>query len=113
MVEIISAQVEKILYKGKISLPTTDYRLPLSERSWYVYILQCNDNSLYTGVTNDLIKRMKTHESGKGSKYVKAKGFRQLLRFKKCENKIRAQQFEYQIKQLPKSEKLSWFIQNK
>jgi len=56
---------------------------------------------------------MDTHAKGKGSKYVKAKGFKQLLRFKQCKDKIDAQQKEYQIKQLPKSEKLSWFIQNK
>ena len=107
MVEIKSTQTEKILYKGKIKIPK------LNKDEWYVYILQCKNNSLYTGVTNDLLKRMKTHEEGKGSKYVKAKGFKQLLRFKKCENKSEAHKAEYRIKQLHKSEKLSWFIQNK
>lgn len=56
---------------------------------------------------------MKTHELGKGSKYVKAKGFKQLLRFHKCKDKSDAQRAEYQIKQLPKSEKLSWFVRKK
>lgn len=107
MVEIKSTQIEKIIYKGKIKLPKPD------KTKWYVYILQCKNNSLYTGVTNNLTKRMKTHESGKGSKYVKAKGFKQLLNFKKCIDKSDAHKTEYQIKQLPKSEKLSWFVQNK
>ena len=108
MVEIKSTQIEKILYKGKIKLPKPE------KNDWYVYILQCNNNSLYTGVTNNLHKRMKIHESGKGSKYVRAKGFKQLLKFKKCENKSDAHKAEYQIKQLKsQSQKLNWFTQNK
>lgn len=106
MVEIKSTQIEKILYK-----PKSDRRLPKSDkRIWYVYILQCNNNSLYTGVTNDLHKRMKIHESGKGSKYVNAKGFRQLLKFKECLSKSDAHKAEYHIKQLKsQSQKLAWF----
>lgn len=107
MVEIKSTKIEKVIYKGKIKLPKPD------KNNWYVYILQCNNNSLYTGVTNNLIKRMKIHEAGKGSKYVKAKGFKQLLKFKQCENKSDAHKTEYQIKQLPTSQKLNWFTQNK
>lgn len=107
MVEIRSTETEKVIYKGKVKIPE------LNKDDWYVYILQCNNNALYTGVTNDLVKRMKTHEEGKGSKYVKAKGFRQLLKFKKCENKSDAHKVEYQIKQLPTSQKLNWFQHNK
>lgn len=113
MVEIKSIQTEKILYKGKKKLPTTNSQLPTASKAcWYVYLVQCKDNSLYTGVTNNLQKRMLAHESGRGSKYVKAKGFRQLLRFKECENKIEAQKTEYKIKQFKsQSEKLNWFVQ--
>jgi|APSaa5957512535_1039671.scaffolds.fasta_scaffold12644_4 putative endonuclease len=107
MVEVKSTQTEKTLYKGKIKIPK------LNKDDWYVYILQCQNNSLYTGVTNDLHKRMKTHRTGKGSKYVKAKGFKQLLKFKKCKHKSDAHKKEYQIKQLPTSQKLNWFIQNR
>ncbi len=39
---------------------------------WFVYILQCEDGSLYTGSTNDLPKRLKTHIAGKGAKYTKS-----------------------------------------
>ncbi len=108
MVEVSTTQTEKILYKGKIKLPKPD------KNDWYVYVLQTKRNTLYTGVTNDLLKRMKTHEDGKGSKYVKAYGFKQLLRFKKCKTKSDAHKAEYQIKQLlSQSQKLSWFTQNK
>jgi predicted GIY-YIG superfamily endonuclease len=54
---------------------------------------------------------MTAHESGTGSKYVKAKGFCKLINFKKCESKSDAQKAEHQIKQLPKTEKLNWFHQ--
>jgi len=76
---------------------------------WYVYILECCDGSFYTGVTNDLNKRMKAHAEGKGSKYVYKKGFKKLLTAKPCKNKSDACKAEYQIKQLPRNEKLSWF----
>ena len=39
----------------------------------FVYILKCNDDSLYTGWTNDLKKRIKAHSNGKGAKYTKAR----------------------------------------
>jgi len=79
------------------------------EKRWYVYILECEDGSFYTGVTNDINVRMKTHAEGKGSKYVYKKGFRELLRTKKCKDKSDACKCEYAIKQLPKNKKLDWF----
>jgi len=79
------------------------------EKPWFVYILECKDGTFYTGVTNDLEKRMKTHADGKGSKYVMKKGFKCLLRSRGCKSRSDAQKAEYQIKQLPKWEKLDWF----
>jgi len=79
------------------------------EKSWFVYILECKDGSFYTGVTNDLDKRMKAHAEGKGSRYVCYKGFKCLLKSKECKDKSDAQKSEYQIKQLDRSEKLDWF----
>ena len=79
------------------------------EKQWQVYILKCQDGSLYTGVTNNIEKRMKTHKSGNGSKYVKIKGFKELLKSKFCKDKSEACKYEYQIKQLTRSKKLEWF----
>ena len=79
------------------------------EKSWFVYILECNDGSFYTGVTNDLDKRMKTHAEGKGSKYVSNKRFKELIKTKECKNRSDAQKAEAQIKKLPRNEKLEWF----
>ena len=52
------------------------------DKIWCVYILECMDGSLYTGVTNDVEKRMMAHSNGNGSKYVKRKGFGRLLKVK-------------------------------
>jgi len=78
-------------------------------KKWFVYILECCDGSYYTGVTNDLDSRMKVHASGKGSKYVAKKGFKELLRAKPCDDKSDACKAEYCIKKLPRGEKLGWF----
>lgn len=42
--------------------------------SWVVYILKCADDTLYTGITNDLEARIVKHESGKGAKYTRSRG---------------------------------------
>ena len=40
---------------------------------WILYILECSDNSIYTGITNNIEKRIKMHESGKGAKYLRGR----------------------------------------
>lgn len=66
----------------------------------YVYILRCNDDSLYTGWTNNLEKRIKAHSEGKGAKYTKARLPVELVYFEEFEDKIEAMKREYAIKQL-------------
>lgn len=72
----------------------------------YVYILRCRDNSLYTGWTNNLERRVKAHSSGKGAKYTKARLPIELVYFEEFEDKIEAMKREYAIKQLKRKEKL-------
>ena len=72
----------------------------------YVYILRCNDDSLYTGWTNNLEKRIKAHSEGKGAKYTKARLPVELVYFEEFEDKIEAMKREYAIKQLKRNEKL-------
>ena len=79
------------------------------EQKWFVYLLECQDGSFYTGVTNDVEARMKAHATGKGSKYVYKKGFKELLRTKECKDKSEACKCEYEIKQLSRKEKIGWF----
>ncbi|MBE6064249.1 GIY-YIG nuclease family protein [Clostridium cochlearium] len=72
----------------------------------YVYMLQCNDNTLYTGWTNNLEKRIDTHSKGKASKYTRARLPIKLVYYEEYEDKISAQKREYEIKQFKRSDKL-------
>jgi putative endonuclease len=77
--------------------------------NWFVYLLECCDGSFYTGTTNDVDKRMDAHASGKGSKYVRKKGFRRLLFAKPIGSRSEACKCEAEIKKLPRCQKLAWF----
>lgn len=72
----------------------------------YTYILKCSDDSLYTGWTNDLRKRIKAHNEGKGAKYTKSRAPVSLVYFEEYETKQEAQKREYEIKRLTKKQKL-------
>lgn len=72
----------------------------------YVYILKCKDNTLYTGYTNDLEKRVKTHNEGKGAKYTKCRRPCKLVYYEECETKNEALSREAQIKKLKREDKL-------
>lgn len=73
----------------------------------YTYILKCSDNTLYTGWTNDLEKRLKAHNAGKGAKYTKTRLPVEIVYYESFENKIDAMKREYAIKQLSRKEKLA------
>jgi putative endonuclease len=73
---------------------------------YYLYILKCSDNSLYTGITNNLEKRLEVHKSGKGSKYVRAKLPFQLVYSEELETKSLALKREFEIKKMTKLEKM-------
>lgn len=72
----------------------------------YIYILKCSDNSLYTGYTNDLEKRLIVHNSGKGAKYTRCRLPVEIVYFEQYETKSEAMKREYAIKQLTKEQKL-------
>ncbi|MDO4661883.1 MAG: GIY-YIG nuclease family protein [Tissierellia bacterium] len=71
----------------------------------YVYIVRCSDNSLYTGRTNNLQKRIETHNSGKGAKYTRSRLPVKLVYKKEFETKNDALKYEKKIKSLKKSKK--------
>lgn len=71
----------------------------------YVYILECSDNTLYTGWTNDLEKRIKMHSSGKGAKYTRGRTPVKLLYYEIFEDKKEAMRREYKIKRLTRLQK--------
>ena len=84
----------------------------MADDFWYVYLLECMDCSLYTGITNNLEKRMENHKKGTGSKYVKAKRFKRLLYSIPVLDKSEAAKIEYFVKQLERDEKITFFVKN-
>lgn len=73
---------------------------------YYVYIIECKDGTLYTGSTPNIEKRLKEHNAGKGCKYTRGRYPVVLKYLEEVENRSKAQQREYCIKQLSKKEKL-------
>ena len=71
----------------------------------YTYILKCKDDSLYTGWTNDLKKRITSHNAGKGAKYTKARRPVELGYYEEFQTREEAMKREYAIKQLSRKEK--------
>lgn len=74
--------------------------------AYIVYILLCSDNTLYTGITNDLENRIKTHQSGKGSKYVRARLPVKILHLEQYEDRSSASKREYEIKSWSRDKKI-------
>ena len=72
---------------------------------WYVYILECEDGSLYTGVAVDVQARFAQHLAGKGAKYTRARPPRRVLASFECADRSEAQQREAAIKRLPAAKK--------
>jgi putative endonuclease len=72
---------------------------------YYTYMVRCSDDTLYTGYTDDVSKRIKVHNSGKGAKYTRSRLPVELVYFKEFETKSEAMSEEYRIKQLKRTEK--------
>lgn len=73
---------------------------------YYTYIIRCKDNSLYTGYTSDIKRRVKEHEKGINSKYTRAKGFEKLEVYFISDTKSSAMKLESYIKKLTRKKKL-------
>lgn len=71
----------------------------------YTYILRCRDNTLYTGWTNDIEKRVADHNSGKGAKYTRSRKPVELIYYEQFETKEEAMRREYEIKQFTRKQK--------
>ena len=77
------------------------------DKQWIVYILQCSDGTLYTGITHNLSRRLTAHNSGKGAKYTRCRRPVSIAYTEPCADKSHALRREFQIKQLNRSEKLA------
>ena len=77
--------------------------------SWIVYILKCSDESLYTGITNNLEKRLQLHASGKGSKYTRGRGPLKLVHQERFKPRSLASKRELFIKKLNRLDKIKLY----
>ena len=73
---------------------------------YYLYILRCGDNSLYTGITTDVARRLASHQSGKGAKYTRGRGPLTLVYQEELPDKPSALRRELAVKALTREEKL-------
>ena len=74
---------------------------------WYVYILECRNKDLYTGITNDLKRRIEEHRQGKGGKFTRSFKADKLVYSQKCSTKSAALKREARIKGCRRREKLA------
>ena len=72
---------------------------------WFLYLLECEDGSIYTGITIDLAQRFAQHKSGKGARYTRSHPPRSILASVVFPDRSSASQAEYAVKRLSAAEK--------
>lgn len=75
------------------------------EQIWYLYILRCKDDTLYTGITTDVYKRLEAHRAGRGAKYTRGRAPLELVYQETCGTHSEALKRELQIKALSREDK--------
>ena len=78
-------------------------------KQWVLYILECKDGTLYTGITDDLDRRLSVHGTAKGAKYTRGRGPFILRYTESCEDHSHALRRELQVKSLSRQQKLELF----
>ena len=79
------------------------------EQNWHVYILQCADGTLYTGITNDLDRRLKAHNAGTASEYTRVRRPVTMVYQENADTKGDALRRELQIKSMSRQQKMALF----
>ena len=88
-----------------MSIPLKKTKKKIS-KSWFVYIILCNDDSLYTGITTNLEDRLLKHQSGLGAKYTRSHGAKQIIFSETHRTRAKALVREIEIKKLSRKEKV-------
>jgi len=76
-------------------------------KPWFVYMLRCSNGCLYTGITTDVQKRLKVHNDGKGSAYVRAHRPAKLVAFTEADSRSSASRLEYSVKSMSRARKVA------
>lgn len=77
----------------------------INKKDYQVYLIECNDTTYYTGITNNIPNRLHVHSKGKGSKYVAGRLPFVLIAVSRLMTKSEALKFERLVKQLPRDKK--------
>ena len=83
------------------------------KKPWSLYILECNDRSLYTGISNDVQRRYACHLSGKGAKYTRTHPPVKLMYVEECGTQGEAMARERQVKRFPRRKKITLIMGEK
>lgn len=75
--------------------------------TWWVYLLQCRDDTLYCGIALDVAARLEQHRAGKGAKYTRGRGPLELVFSEACASRAEALRRERAIKRLKRGAKLA------
>ena len=78
--------------------------------NYYVYLIECKDNTLYAGITTNTQRRFKEHLLGKGGAYTRSKKVKKLLYTEKCKNRSTALKREAEIKGWHRKKKLTLIL---
>jgi len=79
-------------------------------KDWSVYILMCSDNTFYCGATNNIEKRIKLHNSGKGAKYTRGRGPVSLVAIRDGMTKSQALSLEFKTKKKKRENKVAFLL---
>ncbi len=77
---------------------------------WYTYIVRCSDQTLYTGITNDLDKRIAAHNTGKGAAYTRARKPVKLVYFQRHRSRSKSLRTEAEFKRLSRAQKEAFLL---
>ena len=76
-------------------------------KTWYLYILECGDGTLYAGITDDVERRLAQHSAGKGAKYTRGRGPLKLVYQEICGSHSDALKREHFVHRMTRQEKLN------
>jgi putative endonuclease len=83
------------------------------KRFWYLYMIECDNGSIYTGIAVDVVSRYLAHACGKGAKYTRAHKPRELLLAVRYPDRSVASRAEYDFKQLTAQQKRMWIARGR
>ena len=79
---------------------------------YFVYLIECEDSSIYTGITTDVKRRFEEHAAGKGARYTKAHKVKKVIHTELHKTRSSALKREASIKRMPKEKKLALIKNN-